>query len=629
MSTDLTRLNVGCGEHPRKGYIGIDRKHGGEAHPLAFNDGTPVPNEYADEIRASHVLEHFSHTATANVLQDWIRALKPGGILKLAVPNFEWIAREYLEGEDDPEKPVPLIAYLMGGHTDENDIHGAIFDGPALTQLLEDLGLEDVQPWEGDPEDCSGLPVSLNLQARKPLPKQEGEGSPFDWLGMHGANRYSQYGEDGALEAVFGKIGTTNRWCIECGAGDGIRYSNTRKLIEEGWNAVLIEKDPAAYERLCQGIHALGFAADIVPFAGTKWERAGQCVWTVWAVASASGDTSLDNILADAGCPNEPDLMVLDVDGQDYYLWNGLLHYQPRVVLCEFDQFVEPGFIPPPDGLGQAGKQAILSVAYTKSMRPIAQLGVNMLFVRAPLLQAVADRPVPIATRHPIGEAVAAVMSVPRLLWADNMHCALKALVPLGVTVEQTGGVFWEQSLTQVIEPHLEDGTRYVLTLDYDTLFTKADVLALFRLMEEHPDVDALVSLQMQQTGAKVLFTITDRAGVPRQNIRAEEMRQELVPIRTGHFGLTMIRMESLRKLPRPWFLHQPDSDGRWGAGRCDSDVFFWTNAEKAGWKVCLAARVVIGHLVRTALWPSRSLEPVYQRVEDFHKDGKPEEAWR
>mgnify|MGYP001575715064 CR=1 FL=1 len=626
--SEAVLLDVGCGAKVRPGHVGIDRKHGGEAFPLALNDGTPVANESADRIVASHVLEHFSHTMTANVLADWTRALKPGGWLKVAVPNFEWIAREYLGSREENAEPLPLLSYLFGAHSDENDAHCTAFDRGSLAQFLEAAGLVDVQEWESDVPDCSSLPVSLNLMARKP----EREAGPFDWLIARAYNRYSQYGEDGAFEAIFEKISTTNRWCIECGAGDGIRYSNTRKLIEEGWSAVLIEKDRAVHAELAKNIQALGLVQRYA-FNENYWhfvrEAADQQqVWVVQCEAQASGAYSLDAILATCGCPNEPDLMVIDVDGPDYYLWNGLLHYQPRVVLCEYDPFQPPEFIPPPEGPGQAGSQAIRSVAYSKHMRQVAQIGVNLLFVRAPLMQQLADRPIPSQTKHPIGERVAAVMSVPRLLWADNMTCAVKALVPLGVTFDQFGGVFWEQTLTQAIERYLDE-RAYVLTIDYDTLFNRDDVLELYRLMEEHPDLDALVPMEMQQGGARLLFTLTDRAGNPRQTISHAEMQQDLVPIRTGHFGLTMLRTESLKRLPKPWFLHRPDPQGGWGDERVDSDVAFWVGAEQAGLKVCLAPRVIIGHLTRVALWPGQSLAAHYQPMDDYQAKGKPPEAWR
>ncbi|MEM1102730.1 MAG: hypothetical protein AAGH48_01335, partial [Pseudomonadota bacterium] len=61
---------------------------------------------------------------------------------------------------------------------------------------------------------------------------------------LHAAARdvYSQNGEDGILEKLFGIIGVENKWCVEFGAWDGVTLSNTCRLIREfEWSGVLIE----------------------------------------------------------------------------------------------------------------------------------------------------------------------------------------------------------------------------------------------------------------------------------------------------------------------------------------------------------------------------------------------------
>lgn len=157
--SEEVRLNLGSGKTPLPGYdnldIGVD---GRTAFPLAFADA------YADEIRASHLLEHFSHRATVAVLADWVRVLKPGGVLKVAVPNFDYIVDHY----KDDSGEEPLEAFLMGGHSNDHDVHLAIFNEEKLRAAMQAAGLIDVQSWASDAPDCSALPVSLNLCGRKP-----------------------------------------------------------------------------------------------------------------------------------------------------------------------------------------------------------------------------------------------------------------------------------------------------------------------------------------------------------------------------------------------------------------------------------------------------------------------------
>lgn len=155
---DGLKLNIGAGKTELPGFVPVDLKNGNAGYPLAYADGSVA------EIYASHVLEHWSHQETAAVLADWFRVLAPGGRLRVAVPDFEKIARAFVER--DPEAPVE--GWLMGGQTDANDFHRAVFTPEKLTALLTAAGFVDVKPWTAEIRDCASLPVSLNLQGTKP-----------------------------------------------------------------------------------------------------------------------------------------------------------------------------------------------------------------------------------------------------------------------------------------------------------------------------------------------------------------------------------------------------------------------------------------------------------------------------
>jgi hypothetical protein len=161
------RLNIGGGDVPLPGFLTIDRKTGWEAFPLRRSHERG-PSTFADnsvdEIRASHVLEHFPGHKAEEVLREWVRVLKPGGILRVAVPDLDKLFDAVSSGNPDN---WPIQGYLYGGQTDDDDYHRSGYNDGWLRHLMVKVGLHDIQPWTSDIEDCAALPVSLNLQGTK------------------------------------------------------------------------------------------------------------------------------------------------------------------------------------------------------------------------------------------------------------------------------------------------------------------------------------------------------------------------------------------------------------------------------------------------------------------------------
>lgn len=163
---ETIKLDLGAGEISPPGFRPMGNAHGTPIFPL------PYPDESVDEIRASHVLEHFSHSlapSVPDVLKEWTRVLKKGGTLRIAVPDFAKAAQGYLEGAAQPTE-----GYIMGGHTDAADVHKSLFDEEKLKRLLAAAGLVLIRPWRSELADCAALPVSLNLSGTKPYQKEFG-----------------------------------------------------------------------------------------------------------------------------------------------------------------------------------------------------------------------------------------------------------------------------------------------------------------------------------------------------------------------------------------------------------------------------------------------------------------------
>lgn len=385
------RLHIGAGNIHLSGFVDIDRKNGKEAYPLDVADGS------VEEIVASHVLEHFSHRDVSIVLQHWVSKLKPGGKIRLAVPDFEIVAREYLAG-----KPINVQGYVMGGHSDQNDMHGCLFDRESLMEIMMACGLERIGIWQSDLPGCSALPISLNLQGFKPA--------------------------------------TTEK----------------------------------------------------------------------------------------------------------------------RVV------------------------------------------------------------------------GVRACMSTPRFGPLMHPRCAEKAFLQLGIKAQSGQSCYWHQKLSALMEDAIVDpDCGFVLTLDFDTIFSAADILELYRLMRAIPEADAIFPLQSKRGCEQALFSLADSSGRIKPTITEADLARNLLPANTGHFGLTMFRAESLRRFPRPWMVPEPNAEGRWENGQRDADIDFWKRFKAAGFKCFLAPKVVVGHLEEVVKWPGKDLRPVYQATADYDETGIPAEVLR
>lgn len=145
----VLKLHLGCGAVHIPDFTHIDVKafdhidHIGPVDDLsAFKTGS------VDLIYASHVLEHFGRHAYRAVLAEWCRVLKPGGVLRLSVPDFEANVRVYLEQAPSPGRIMSIMGALVGGQRDDFDQHKMVFDRRLLEHALFEIGFSHVSLWD-------------------------------------------------------------------------------------------------------------------------------------------------------------------------------------------------------------------------------------------------------------------------------------------------------------------------------------------------------------------------------------------------------------------------------------------------------------------------------------------------
>lgn len=224
---------------------------------------------------------------------------------------------------------------------------------------------------------------------------------------------------------------------------------------------------------------------------------------------------------------------------------------------------------------------------------------------------------------------IAAIGSVPRLGWQAHFGALWKALntEEWSIPFWKFGGAFWEQGMTKGLKMAVEQGLDWVIAVDYDTLCDKNDIKELITLAAMYPEADVIVPWQARRGGdGRFLFTISDVNGNGRRSVPVEEFEQDLTPITTGHFGLTLIKVDVLKRMPQPWLCSYPNPEnGEWDEKRTDADIWFWRQLQKIGGHAYLANNVRVGHIEEEVTWVTREFEFIRQPMNEWHLDGKPE----
>jgi hypothetical protein len=186
----------------------------------------------------------------------------------------------------------------------------------------------------------------------------------------------SQNGEDGILALILYRIGVGSHWFVEFGIEDGSQGNCVALAHEGGWDGLFIECDDENFALL-----------------EDRW-RGDPRIRTLHAKVTAD---TVNELFSGAGVPPEPDILSIDVDGNDYWIWEALEGYRPRILVSEYNASIDPGAtvaMPRDDGqlwdgtdyfgasigaLRHLGRERGYRLVHTDSV------GVNAFFVREDL----------------------------------------------------------------------------------------------------------------------------------------------------------------------------------------------------------------------------------------------------
>jgi hypothetical protein len=136
-------------------------------------------------------------------------------------------------------------------------------------------------------------------------------------LNRHETRVYSQNGEDGILEEIFRRIGMTNRFFTEFGVQ--ACENNSLYLLLQGWRGIWLEGSPAQ--------------VSLMQHEMARQVAAGQLTIKNAFITAEN----IETLFRELQVPAEPDLLSIDIDGNDYWIWKAVTNYRPRVLSIEYN----------------------------------------------------------------------------------------------------------------------------------------------------------------------------------------------------------------------------------------------------------------------------------------------------
>jgi len=134
---------------------------------------------------------------------------------------------------------------------------------------------------------------------------------------------YSQNGEDGILMEIFNRIGKTNNYFVEIGVQDG-NECNSGLLLTSKWKGLWIEANKSHYKSITNQFSS--FIKDA----------------NLQVVNNFVTAENIEDLFRGASVPKDFDLLSIDIDGNDYWIWKALASFRPRVVMIEYNAVFRP-----------------------------------------------------------------------------------------------------------------------------------------------------------------------------------------------------------------------------------------------------------------------------------------------
>lgn len=181
--------------------------------------------------------------------------------------------------------------------------------------------------------------------------KKEQDNNEFN-INEHERKIYSQNGEDGIIEFIFSQIDTTNKFSVEFGVGNGFECNTIYLLEKKGWKGLMMDygadqnihwkevMKKAWYNRKLGLIGSI--KKDIAFFLKilSRTKRSRQ--FKIDIKSEKVTAENIQHLFYKYNVPKNFDLLSIDIDYNDYWVWKSITDYCPRVVIIEYNSSILP-----------------------------------------------------------------------------------------------------------------------------------------------------------------------------------------------------------------------------------------------------------------------------------------------
>jgi ubiquinone/menaquinone biosynthesis C-methylase UbiE len=146
---EIRRLNWGCGRRGEPGWINSDRRSGERIDiSCDIRDGLPIDSESIDYAVSSHALQEVPLAELIAVLRELRRVLKPGGVLRLCLPDLDKGLQAYLRNDRShfliPDEDVTSLGGKFITHMLWYGYSRTLFTADFIEELLLKAGFQSV-----------------------------------------------------------------------------------------------------------------------------------------------------------------------------------------------------------------------------------------------------------------------------------------------------------------------------------------------------------------------------------------------------------------------------------------------------------------------------------------------------